>query len=181
MRSGNCLPGPPCFFLEDLSYRFLILYVSEREFVIEFWRSVVRGSCARTRARVLPISAPNQQLCRDSAPGCPGSTILVVREHDLALPDRSCPRSTIQVVREHGAGCPGAPFRFFLEDLSYRFLTRSVSKRDFVLHFGARLSRVPAGARARACSRSVLPISNYAGILLEVVLGARFWLSGSTT
>ena len=25
------------FFLEDLSYRFLILYVSEREFVIEFW------------------------------------------------------------------------------------------------------------------------------------------------
>ena len=152
--------------------------------------SVVEGSRARARARVLPISAPDQQLCRDSAPGCPRSTILVVREHDLALPDRSCPRSTIQVVRgargrlsgEHGAGCPGARFRFFLEDLSYRFLTRSVSKRDFVLHFGARLSRVPAGARARArapdpCSRSAI----MQGFCSRLSPGVRFRLSGSTT
>ena len=80
--------------------------------LLGFWRSVVEGS----HARVLPISAPDQQLCRNSAQGCPGSTILVVGEHDLALPARLS-GSTIQVVREHDSdsGCRGARFRFFKE------------------------------------------------------------------
>ena len=70
-------------------------------------------------------------------------------------------------------------YNFFLEDLSYRFLILYVSEREFVIEFWRSVVR---GSCARAlCSRSVLPISNYAGILLEVVLGARFWLSGSTT
>ena len=43
-----------------------------------------------------------------------------------------------------------AIFKFFLEDLSYRFLTRSVSKRDFVLDSGGRLS---VGTRATFCAR----------------------------
>ena len=106
------------FFLEDLSYRFLILYVSKRDFVLDFGgRLSGVPASARARARaVLPISAPDQQLCRNSARGCPGSTILVVGEHDLALPARLS-GSTIQVVREHDSdsGCRGARFRFFKE------------------------------------------------------------------
>ena len=65
-----------------------------------------------------------------------------------------------------------------------------MSKRDFVLHFGARLSRVPARARARApdpCSRSAIMqgfCSRLSGSTIQVVrehdlaLPAR--LSGST-
>lgn len=77
---------------------------------IEFLKPVVEGLCAR----MLPTSALDQQLCRNSARGCPGarfwlsgsttyhylndsgclgawfslsgSMILVVREHNLALP-----------------------------------------------------------------------------------------------
>ena len=71
-----------------------------------------------------------------------------------------------------------AILKFFLEDLSYRFLILYVSEREFVIEFWRSVVR---GSCARACSRSVLPISNYAGILLEVVRGARFQLSGSTT
>ena len=165
------------FFLEDLSYRFLILYVSEREFVIEFWRSVVRGSCAR--ARCAPDQCSRSAIMQEFCSRLSGSTIPVVREHNLALPARLS-GSTTQVVRGHDSdsGCPGARFRFFLEDLSYRFLTRSVSKRDFVLHFGARLSRVPARAR-------VLPIRAPDQQLCRDSArgcpGARFRLSGSTT
>ena len=154
------------FFLEDLSYRFLTRSVSKRDFVLNF--GVGCRGFLRARARVLPIRAPDQQLCRNSARGCPRSTIPVVREHDLALPDRSCPRSTIQVVRgargrlsgEHGAGCPGARFRFFLEDLSYRFLILYVSEREFVIEFWRSVVRGScARARARApdqCPRSAI-------------------------
>ena len=96
------------FFLEDLSYRFLILYVSEREFVIEFWRSVVRGSCARARARA-PDQCPRSAIMQEFCSRLSGGTIQVVREHDLALPARLS-GSTIQVVREHDSdsGCPGS-------------------------------------------------------------------------
>ena len=90
-RRAQRLPGSTGFFLEDLSYRFLTLQVSEREFVIRFWRSIVRGACARACSR----SGIFQGFCRHSA-GCPGarsrlpgSAFQVAREHNLALPSMS--------------------------------------------------------------------------------------------
>ena len=60
--------------------------MSEREFVIEFWRSVVRGSRAHAHARArapdqLSRSAIMQEFCSRLS----GSTILVVRERNSGL------------------------------------------------------------------------------------------------
>ena len=44
----------------------------------------------------------------------------------------------------------GAILKFFLEDLSYRFLILYVNEREFVLDSGGRLS---VGARATFCAR----------------------------
>ena len=71
----------------------------------------------------------------------PGSTIQVAREHASLCWEHDsmgCLEArlsiTCQVAREHDStGCPGARFAifFFLEDLSYRFLTRGVGKWVF--------------------------------------------------
>ena len=117
-----------CFSLEDLSYRFLTRSVSKRDFVLDFGGRL-SGVPARARAPdQCPRSAIMQEFCsRLSGSTIPvvrehnlalparlsGSTILVVREHDLALPARLS-WSTTQVVREHGSDscCLGARFRF---------------------------------------------------------------------
>ena len=90
------------------------------------------------------------EVVREHDSGCPGarfrlsgSTGQVVREHDLALPARLS-GSTGQDVLEHVS-------MFFVENLSYRFLTLQVSKRGFSLDSEDRLSG--------ACSHTFLHTS----------------------
>ena len=162
------------FFLEDLSYRFLTRFVSKRDFVLDFGGRL-SGVPARARARArAPDQCSRSAIMQEFCSRLSGSTIQVVREHNLALPARLS-GSTTQVVREHGSDscCLGARFRFvrhsnafcalfkfFLEDLSYRFLTVPGGKCDFAWISALGCRGFP---RARARAR-VLPS----------------WLSGST-
>ena len=84
------------FFLEDLSYRFLILYVSKRDFVLDFGGRL-SGVPASARARCAPDQCSRSAIMQEFCSRLSRSAIPVVREHDLALPARSCPEARFRL------------------------------------------------------------------------------------